>query len=374
MTRWRYIAQAIPSGEFLDWELPLSNVEITRTLSGPGRLTGTIPIHLSRLDAVLRPWGTAIWAEADGYIRGGGILMPWTLDGQRAEIDCMGISGYPQRMPWTGSTQARLNVDPLDMVRLIWSHLQDQENGDLGVQVDATKSTVRIGTAEYWTDAKGNVVKPADPKKLPEGWTHHEAEPFPLEWWSTHDLGRVIDDLAVQTPFDYLEHTSWSGNSLRHRLQLGFPTIGSRREDLRFALGENVSVTPTLDADDDDYASDVLALGAGEGKAMVNTTLHRSGASGLRRVHVYTDKTARSKTALSNSARRELSWLVGKPRMHVVNVIDHPHARLGSFDVGDEIFVSGHTGWVALDRWARIVEMVTEPDNADQMTLTLVEV
>ncbi|QUC01228.1 hypothetical protein [Cellulosimicrobium cellulans] len=537
---WRYIAQSLPDGAFVDWDLPLADVQITRTLSGPGRLTGTIPVEVARLvgldgHPVLKPWGTAVWAEADGQIRGGGILTPLDLDGPRLSVDCVGFSGYPQGMPWTADRYAGFQVDPLEVVRRIWAHLQAQPAGNLGVVVDATVSTARAGVAEYWTDAAGNVVRtapdywvdasgkqvpapeywvngngvrveepdfwridpgtpfaapdwwengdgvqvpapnfwvdgdgdvvpaPADPtkppakwrqyteakppagwkhytrtapdywvdangtpkraptgaapagwkhytatnppptwrrftaktpppgwkhyttkkpptgwkhytrKKLPKDWTYHEAEPVELVWWATHDLGAVIDDLADAAPFDYLEHTRWAGDRLAHRLQLGYPTIGTRRHDLRFAIGENVTVVPALSADDDDYASDVLALGAGEGKAMVRAELHRDGP-GLRRVAVYTDKTARTKTALTNAARRELAWLTGQGRLTTLTVADHPHARLGSFDVGDEIRVVGRAGWVDLDTWGRVVELVIEPEASDRMTVTVQEV
>src|SRR5699024_11949333 len=39
-----------------------------------------------------------------------------------------------------------VQVDPLSLVRRIWSHLQSQPDGDLGLKVDSTTSPVRIGT------------------------------------------------------------------------------------------------------------------------------------------------------------------------------------------------------------------------------------
>lgn len=365
---WRYIAQDLPSGAFVDWDLPLTGVQITRTLSGPGRLTGTIPVEVARLlgpdgQPVLRPWGTAVWAEVDGQIRGGGILTPLELDGPALSVDCVGFSGYPQGMPWTGDARALVDVDPLDIVRTVWAHLQSYPAGNLGVVVDTTASPVRVGEPEKdvsLTTGAGEDVE-------------FQTGPFRLEWWSTHDLGQVIDDLAADTPFDYLEHTAWDGDDLVHRLQLGYPTIGSRRPDLRFAVGENVTVSPATSADDDDYASDVLALGAGEGKAMVRAAVHRDGP-GLRRVHVYTDKTARSTTTLANAARRELDRLTGRGRLTTLTVADHPHARLGSFDVGDEIPIVGRAGWADLDTWGRVVELVIEPEQSDRMTVTIQEV
>lgn len=361
MSEWRYILQSIPDGEFLEWELPLSGVEITRTLSGPGRLTATIPVAMNRLTPLLRPFGAAIWAEASGAIRGGGILTPPTLDGQRRQLDCMGIAGIPAGQPWTANQKTYLQDDPLDVVRDIWTHLQAQPDGNMGVIVDATKSQARVGTPAH-KDADGRDVA---------------AEPLSLDWWSTHDLGQVIDTLATETPFDFLEDTSWSGERLRHRIRLGYPTLGTRRTGPtapRFALDENVFEIPQLTAEDEDYASDILSLGAGEGKAMVRGPIVRKGGRGLRRVAVLIDKTATTSARLGALARAQLGVLDGAPRLHTFSVVDHPHARIGTFDVGDEIFVSGQSGWATFDRWVRIVELTIRPDDPNTVTVTVQEV
>jgi hypothetical protein len=354
---WRYPAFAEPSGAYLG-ELALAGVEVTRTLSGPGRLTGRV---LPGQDAtLLRPWQVSIWAEDEaGTIRGGGFLAPadWTADA--ATIDCIGRSGYPQSMPWTGDPYAGVQVDPLDVVRRIWAHLQSQPGGDIGVVVDTTTSPVRVGEAE-------------DTKSAAAGST--TTGPVRLDWWSTADLGRVIDDLADATPFDYLEQTAWSGDRLTHRLQLGYPTIGVRRQDVRLALGENLAVTPSLDSDDGDYATEVHALGAGEGRAMVRAPRITRTADGVRRVLLHVDKTARTTTVLTASARAALGVLTGDGRVHQVTVTEHPHAPLGSFDVGDEVYLTGTDGLVTLDRWVRIVALTIRPEDTTSMTLDVQEV
>jgi hypothetical protein len=360
VSEWRYIAQAIPSGEFLEWELPLDDVEITRVLSGPGRLTATIPAALPRLADVLRPFGTAIWAEASGTIRGGGILTPWSVEDQRLQLDCMGIAGIPAGQPWTANQKTYVQRDPLDVVRDIWAHLQAQPDGNMGVVVDSTKSLARVGNPA--TKVNGKVTP---------------AEPLSLDWWSTHDLGRVIDDLAEQAPFDYLEHTAWSGERLAHRIRLGYPTIGQRKTGPtapRFALGENVVLVPQLSAEDDDYASDILSLGAGEGRAMKRGPVVRRPGRGLRRVAVVIDKNATTSEQLGSLARQRLGVLDGQPRLHTLTVVDHPHARIGTFAEGDEIYVSGASGWTVLDRWVRIVEYAIRPDQGDRVTITVQEV
>src|SRR5690625_8035569 len=106
MSDWRYIVQALPSGEWLEWDLPLSRVEVVHELSGPGGLTGTVPVEIGRLltpdgKALLLPWACAIWAVASGEIRGGGILVRSEFNGQSWTIDCVGLSGYDACLPCT---------------------------------------------------------------------------------------------------------------------------------------------------------------------------------------------------------------------------------------------------------------------------------
>lgn len=359
---WRYLAFSAPGGEFLG-ELPtLSEVEVTRSLSGPGRLTGTVPLEVEELRSMLRPWQVSIWAEAEGQIRGGGLLTPPSYSASSAKVDCVGLAGYPQGMPWTAEPFSGVRVDPLAVVRMIWGHLQSQPGGDLGVSVDATTSPIRVGEPERdvaFTTGDGQDVA-------------FTTGPYTLNHWSSHDLGKAIDDLAIQTPFDYREHTELVGEHLTHRLELGYPTLGGRRENLRFALGENVSAIPDLSGADEDYASEVHALGAGEGRTMVRASLTRP-TLGVRRVLTFTDKSARSATALTESARAELAWRDGEATLTDLEVIDHPHAPLGSFDVGDQIHVTGSTGWVDLDRWVRIVALRIRPE-IDRVGLTVVEV
>lgn len=97
-------------------------------------------------------------------------------------------------------------------------------------------------------------------------------------------------------------------------------------------------------------------------------------APGLRRVAVHTDKSARTTAALLPAARAALAAANGALGLRQVVINDHAHAPLGSFDVGDEIRVTGPTGWVDLDAWVRVVEIEIKPTESDRMTATVVEV
>lgn len=351
MTGWRYLVFSEPDRTYLG-EVHLADVSLTRTLSGPGELSAIL--EPGQDASFLSPWHVSIWAEDEsGRIRGGGFLVPGDISTDGPMLECVGFSGYPQGMPWVAAQQKFVQADPLNIVRAMWSHLQSQAGGAIGVTVDSTTSPVRIGTPAEdvsFTTGGGETVE-------------FEAGPYSLDWWSSHDLGKLIDDLAVETPFDYLEHTVWGGDTLAHRLELGYPSIGVRRRNIRFELGVNVAQVPSLMADEDSYATEVHALGAGEAQAMVHTRLTRD-SSGVRRVVTYVDKSARSKDSLSRTARLDLAWRDGAPTLEHLRVIEHSSAPLSSFDVGDVVHVTGGSEWADIDRWVRIVSRTDQPGSA----------
>lgn len=184
-----------------------------------------------------------------------------------------------------------------------------------------------------------------------------EANPFMLTWWDTHDLGGVIDDLARNTPFEYREKSEWSGEALTHRLEIGVPVLGSRRSDLRFEIGVNVTAPPPLN--ERDYASEVLVLGAGEGRAMVRATT--TGNPGRVRRAVVVERKDLTKTAAASIASkaaiaaRKAEW-----DFDSLQVLDHELAPYGSFRAGDQIPVVGDAGWKQLDTWVRVLDITTD--------------
>lgn len=363
---WRYLAQRLTGdgkGEFIDMALPLAGVQIEDVLSGPGRISGAIAPEVMRLKGpdgrpLLEEWSTAIYAEKDGEIRGGGILVHSEFTGAEWRLDAMGFCGYAQGMPYTDSTFF-VGADPADIFRHAWDHLQSQLGGNIGLVVDGTTTPLRLGTAldqiEYDTQ---------------NGPMRFESGPYKLTWYLTDDIGRALDDLAAQTPFEYLEEHTWKGETIEHRLRLGYPTVGVRRPELRFVIGENVSTVPTLERDGEDYANEILALGAGEGRDMVRATDARPDGR-LRRVAVVTDKTARSPSAAQSLARQELALRQGIEGIADLSVRDHPHARIGSWRPGDEIRVQGKLGWIDLDAWCRVLSTTISPDDPSVAQLTI---
>lgn len=362
MTDWRYFATRLHGDgteTLLADDLPLAGVEIESALSGPGGLTATISPELARLKGddglpVLTAWGTALYAEKDRQIRGGGILTEPEVDGPVLSLSAVGFSDYARNMPYTG-TYSKIQVDPLDVVRHIWSHLQGQDHGDLGLVVAGTKSKVRIGTEEKeveFTTGAGEEVS-------------FESGPYKLSWWSTDDLAKEIDDLAEATPFEYRVRHYWEGDEIRHELELGYPSLGRRLTEPRFAVGENIVVEPRVSFGTDDYADEVLVLGAGEGRSMIRGSwAQRTGR--LRRVAVIDAKDLRKKAEATRLAEREVRLRTGEPEIaESITVWDHPNAPIGTYDPGDEILVHTGEGWTGSARaWYRILSVTIDPENS----------
>lgn len=366
---WRYIAQRLTGdgqGEFLDFDVPLEDPEIVDVISGDNTLQGHINPAYRRLLGpdglpILKPWATAIWAENDGDIRGGGILNDVSFDGPTLNVDCVGFTGYLSGMPYTGGGYAGVGVDPLDIVRVIWNHVQTQPNGNLGLQIASTTTggKVKIGTQLTQQQYAGE-----------NGTYTYQSGPYKLAWYQDNDLSGNINDLASETPFDFHERHYWVGDEIHHTLDLGYPKLGSRRNDLRFVVGVNIFPTIALDESGDDYATDVLFLGAGEGNQMVRGQAYRE-RTGLRRVAVVSDSSVR-KTATANSrATTELAWRKALDEVSQVEVRSHPNAPLGSVSVGDEIYIEGRLDWRTIGTWMRVTQISIQPNNANTAVYTV---
>lgn len=361
MSEWRYLVQALPSGEWLEWDLPLAGVEIAHALSGPGGLTGTVPVEVARLkradgSPLLEPWACAIWAEASGVIRGGGILVRRETSGQQLGVECAGFPTYPHGQRWPWAEFRGIQVDPLDVARMIWSNLQAEPGADLGVVVDGTRSSVRIGTepedVKFQTGAGEDV--------------EFEAGPYKLNHWSSFDLGKAFDDLIVQAGAEYLPHVAWDGDSgqLKHRIQIGVPRIGQRRHDMRFVVGENVTVDPAQVADGDHYASRVTVYGAGEGRKRPSGSA-TAARRGLRRDVAWVDESVSAAGVAEKLARIEIRARAAQPTISDLSVMPSPMAEVMAVRPGDEIFVQSDVGWHVFEEWVRVLEVTYRPEDLD---------
>lgn len=374
MSGWRYFATRF-NGDgtetLVDPDVPLASPNIQDTLSGDGMLSGTIDPVYARLKGadglpIFDEWGTGLYAEKDGEIRGGGILSHSDFNGSSWSLEANGLTSYARDMPWTAEGIYRIQVDPLDMVRLIWDHLQGMPGGNLGLEVDPRMSGVLIGTeleqVEFDTQ---------------EGPVSFEAGPFKLNWHSSHDLGGIIDGLANETPFDYHERHYWGDDDeIKHRLDFGVPTLGRKREDLRFTLGVNILDPVAVTRSGEDYASGTLVLGSGEGASMIKSLQEppTRPRRRLRRIAVVQDDTISANYVADIRAQMENQWRSKLDDISSFTVINHPNAPLGAAQVGDLIAIDGQSDWIDIDMWVRVMTISYSPEDSSKATYGVLRV
>lgn len=347
---YRLIAQNILTGEIIDWDLPVSNVVITYTLSGPNLLKGIIvPEQQDFLvnDINLEPKATWIHVEQDGDIRASFILQPGELgtDGSISFIG-EGFSGYPHGQPFQGVYFVN-DIDPLDVVRFIWNYIQGDPRSNLGVTLSAGSSPVRVGNA---VDLSNDSITP-----------------YHLFWWDNPDCGQAIDDLAKSTPFDYFEFSSWGSSdhtTVNHLIILAYPRTGQRRFDLAFITGENILSIVLLREEPDQYASEVIVIGAGSGADSIRGFASNIVGNRLRQAKGILDQTIVTVDAANLRAIAELSNAQAFLQIREIVILDkHDNASLGDFTVGDDILVDAETFWYGnFKLWCRIMSYDWNPE------------
>lgn len=365
MSDWQYVISRLSGAgteTVLDWDVPLGGVVLSSALSGPDSMSGVISPELATLKAsdgraLITPWASALYAVKDDRVRLGCIVTDLRARDNALTIDGVGFSGYLQGMPYNGSDKDFGGQDPLSVVEWAWAEAQRHPRGNIGMRVENKATPIRLASkAQAEADSGRKSVQ--------------------VSWQTTHDLGKLVDELAAFTPFDYREDHTFSGNTIQHHLRIGYPKLGARLTNLRFVVGENVIVMPDSIDEGSDYASEVLVIGAGEGKKMQRYWVPRMNETRLRRPVVVSDKSLRSPGMLQHRAKQELSLRLGLPEIAEIKVIDHPNAPLGSVSPGDDIFLqTGPEGWQGdLGFWARVLEVTVRPDEPGSITLSLARV
>lgn len=368
---WRHhVVRANGDGTItpVQWDVPISGAGPLIDLSGPGAFEGTITPELQRMKGedgpLVVPWSTVVLSERDEQLKAVSLIIDVTEDGPNLSIPGISYVGYAAQ-PYTGTPFEGIKVDPLDQVRRMWDHLQGLKGGgsDLGVIVDDTTSPVRIGE------------KPRDVSfETSEGeQVEFETGPYVLARWKTDDMAKEIDSLAEQTPFDYrLEH-KWNADrtGIESFLRIGYPKIGTRRTRPRFVVGENVIVRPQIQWDGEEYASDVLIQGAGEGREMRWARVAHVTGDRLRRCVVVSDKSITSGKAAEKAAWAELDLRIGIEDITEITIMDHHNARFNTWGLGDEILITTPDGWAKKMRlWVRVLAEKWDCDK-DELTLTV---
>jgi hypothetical protein len=385
---WRYYAQRLITGAWLDRDLQLSDATISWTLSGPGEMTATVDSNLATTIAhdgfmLLDEWSTAIYAELNGIIRWGGIMhSSSSADNGRRTITVTSFTGYAKGRIYEGVTinppghKKYFAVDAFDIVRMLWEEVQHDPNGDIGMIVSDAKAGVVLGdTSPGEMPLREDYDTNADFLAAKTAWQTAPNEPYELAWWNSHDMGDEIDNIMQEVEADYREVHEWASadkNAVIHRLELNHPAIGVRRHELRFVEGENIYTTPAIERTGENYSNHVYAIGAGEDRHTLRREASAVDLPRVRRDKVVGTKDVLNLRRLKAIAQEELVFSRDMVKLDSVEIIDHPNAPMGSWGLGDEIFVRVYAGFEQIERWVRIVSYSVTPNTSERINLTIV--
>lgn len=348
--------------EITESDLPIDVSSIDDNLSAPSMMTGSITHALERLKnlgrPIFEPWNTVILAVSDDLLRGYTIYRKPDFNGPTWTLDQIGLTGYLQNLPYEGDV-SYIGTDPLGIFRDIWTHAQSYPNSHLGVTVDDLTSPIRVGTPVQdvaFTTGAGEAVA-------------FEAGPRKLNWWSTHNLAREVDNYASETPFDWAEQLYFDDDQPHCHIRLGYPQLGARKDHFRFVLGENLATEPSITTGD--FANEAWVIGAGEGPDTVRG--YKGIADGkLRRVSVVSDRSKGSRAEANELAARRLASSRGEYIVESLDVYEHPNAPLDAIELGDEIPLHAETSWMDLNDYARVVGRSQAPGRSDVMKLRVI--
>jgi len=127
----------------------------------------------------------------------------------------------------------------------------------------------------------------------------------------------------------------------------------------------NVADYPPVGFDDEDYASEVLVIGAGEGEKMLRAHARVTGADRVRRVLVVQEKgIGRQATIESAAVKHAKRSLLDEGDVDELKIIPHSLAPLGSWENGDEVWLSGDSLWAGrLGQWVRVLSTTYTPED-----------
>lgn len=368
--RWRIIIEEARTNKILVRDLKVFEPKVLKQLSGPSTIQFKIdPKSDSVRDDTtgrairFKPWGH--WAHierttADGKreIVASGLFKPSVTDPKSGILDAefTGFSDYPSGIPWLQNWNP-IAVDPFEIVRKIWDHLQDYPNGDLGVEV--------------FPDFSGTQMLP--------GFSF-DGEDFVMDFFAIfiraidfNDCGDYINKLARDIPFDYFERSTWNADhtAIDKKIELAYPRGGVQQTYLAFRMGENVvEATPKLEADIE-WTSDIIVRGWFPGK-VYSYELSNADQTRYRRVIMEEDAKINSDERSEAWAHRQLTRRQVPFYWEKITVnMWHPNAPFGSYDVGDSIRVQGEMPWVGMvDQWHKVMAIAIDLDtNTCELTL-----
>ncbi|WIE65960.1 hypothetical protein DEI99_005325 [Curtobacterium sp. MCLR17_036] len=248
--------------------------------------------------------------------------------------------------------------------------------------LDTTNARIKAQQADV--DAQAAIVKTMKERKdkaseLKNAAQQQESDDggaYALEPWEAQDCGRLIDDLAKDAPFDWVEEHYWASDVPQTRIRIAHPRTGRRLSgdsDPSFQQGVNITVQLQPASTGSDYANTVFGIGAGEGAGSIRRTISKRD-NRIRRVATLQSKDIKSKQDMTTRLQAELIARQQNLAVDSITVANHPNSPRGSYSIGDDIYVQGdvpHYGRFGL--WHRIVGITENTNGTTEVSLRLTD-
>lgn len=382
MGEWRYYAQRAATGRWLDTNVQLKDVDLDWVLSGPAGGEAFVPAGLASpygADGrfVWGKWDTVLFAEEDGNLAWAGICTAANPDPEGMKLEFIGPTGWLQGIPYTGQYQV-WERDVFDVVRHLVAHSAAVPN-HIPFSVSTNRSQFTVGDPQPPSKPKRPARRKGETKSAWQNSARYEKweravkrwetkykdhERFEIVWWEAPYIGEEIDTLAKEAGFDYRERVRWSDKgALKAVFHLDLDdAMIRRRTDIKLVDGMNLAQPLDAKDTDDAYANRVIALGAGEGRAMTRVQVGQDDGR-LYQAEYVQYKSVKNTASLRNLAQadhRRLSSI--EPEIDNVVAWDVPgFASLSSLRCGDEVEVVSENTLPPVSTWRRVVEISRNP-------------
>lgn len=234
-----------------------------------------------------------------------------------------------------------------------------------------------VGTqerAKREVDRLKYLIEPA--QELMDEYELEARDEYSLYFWQNHDMGDVIDDLLPMGPFEFREQAAWvqdeDGNDrLDLQLEVGAPKVGVRRPELHLEFGHNIQ--GEVKQEYGPVYTGIAQFGAGTGSEVLSEQRDWNPKHVVRNILTETDKDAYNRSLVRNAANKTRDRVQAETGLQFVSLtIYHDKAcPEGSFDVGDELHVTGRLqDGRPVNQWVRVLTAKT-PWGADE---TVIEV
>lgn len=359
----RFILQRALTNEFLHMDAPVTVSEISWARNAAGALRGELEITktgdiASDGKPFVLEWSTLVFEETNGAITWGGIVTKVDATDTKLSFEAASFVTYPVGIPF-GGVYSGTDVDVVELYKMIWTHVQGQTDGSLGVTVTGGNCGVTLGTSAVGTSGQSGYVA---------------AAPYALNWWDAPDCGSKLAELVTTGDLIVTEQHAWTeADTISHTLTIAAGRVGRQRDDLVFRSGENVTAIGSTTGSDD-YANAILALGAGEGALAVRSSaVNRDGR--LRRVAVLSSKSITHAAVLGTLANANLTRRQQPFQISSITVKDHPHAPIGSWNLDDDLRVDVEIrGYGEVSIWGRVTGWSRKSDSEATIALEQAEI